>query len=177
MLELLEPHAAIDLLRESQVGRLGLVSAGRPYVVPITYAFDAHSIIGHSGPGQKLDALRSSETVCFEVEQIDDLHHWRSVIAWGRYEELHGEARTRALELLVAAISPQLDAGATEADPRVAGGERHGHGADPESAKIAVYRIHLDEIHGRYETPGSRNYKLRVGDTVFQLKGSREPAA
>jgi nitroimidazol reductase NimA-like FMN-containing flavoprotein (pyridoxamine 5'-phosphate oxidase superfamily) len=164
MLEPLTPNAALDVLRHGTVGRLGLISDGRPYVVPITYAFDAHTIIGHSGPGAKLDALRHADRVCFEVEEIDDLRHWRSVIAWGRYEELHGEARERALHLLTAAIMPQL---ATADEPGHGGTEPADHGGDDTTA--AVYRVHLDEIHGRFETPGTRNVKLRVGDTTFAM--------
>lgn len=169
MLEPLTPNDALDVLRHAQIGRLGLISEGRPYVVPITYAFDAHTIIGHSGPGEKLTALRSSDRVCFEVEEVDDLHHWKSVIAWGRYEELHGEARERALHLLVGAIAPQLASGPGAHPDPAASSEDHGHDAD-----AAVYRIHLDEIHGRFERPGARNVKLRVGDTTFRMPAQTE---
>ena len=32
--------------------------------------------------------MRANPFVCFEVEDIDDLANWHSVIAWGVFEEL-----------------------------------------------------------------------------------------
>ena len=56
--------------------------AGRADVDPITYAYHDGAVYGHSTEGQKLHMMRADPYVCFEVEQIDDLANWRSVIAW-----------------------------------------------------------------------------------------------
>ena len=40
--------------------------------------------------------MRANPFVCFEVEDIDDLANWHSVIAWGVFEELACEDEARA---------------------------------------------------------------------------------
>lgn len=71
-------------LRTGVVGRSGCLSDGRPYVVPVCYAYRDGCVYGHSMPGAKLTALHRGATVCFEVENITDLSNWRSVIGWGQ---------------------------------------------------------------------------------------------
>jgi len=44
--------------------------------------------------------------VCFQVDQRENVANWRSVIAWGVFEELQGKAALDALQLLVARLIP-----------------------------------------------------------------------
>ena len=70
-----------------------LSAEGRTYVVPITYAYDNNSVIGHSSEGLKMRMMRENPWVCVEVDHMDDLANCRSVIAWGRFEEWGGWRR------------------------------------------------------------------------------------
>ena len=64
--------------------------------------------------------MRANPFVCFEVEQIDDLANWRSVIARGVFEELAGKDDQRALQLLVNRLMPLLpSARPRQARPRL----------------------------------------------------------
>jgi len=101
MLGVLSDERIDQALRSEVVGRIGCHDAGRPYVVPITYAYDGIAIYGHSTEGRKLHMIRANPYVCFEVEQVDDLANRRSVIAWGEFEQLIGDEEQRALQLLV----------------------------------------------------------------------------
>ncbi len=57
-----------QILREEEVGYLGVVDAGQPYVVPLNYAYAAGKIRFHCAlTGQKLDAIRRNPQVCFTV--------------------------------------------------------------------------------------------------------------
>ena len=42
------------LLHTEVIARLGCHAEGRTYVVPITYAYDNNSVIGHSSEGLKM---------------------------------------------------------------------------------------------------------------------------
>ncbi len=97
-----------ELLHREVIGRLGCLSDGRVYVVPITYAYDGECVYAHSGDGMKLRAMRANPEVCFEVEQVDDLARWRSVIAWGTYEELRGDEATRGMHVLIERLRPLM---------------------------------------------------------------------
>lgn len=96
------------MLRSQRICRLGLISEGRAYVVPVNYGYEPGAIYFHSArKGKKIEALAQNPEVCFEVEEaaaivVGDLPckyttHYRSVIGFGRAailedagEKLHG---------------------------------------------------------------------------------------
>ncbi|MFN8003572.1 MAG: pyridoxamine 5'-phosphate oxidase family protein [Acidobacteriota bacterium] len=82
---------AKDLLCAGNLGRLGCVADGDPYVVPVNYFCDGESVYMHSLPGKKINALRTHGRGCLQVDEIRDSYHWRSVLATGLYEEVHDE--------------------------------------------------------------------------------------
>ncbi|HKI40814.1 MAG TPA: pyridoxamine 5'-phosphate oxidase family protein [Mycobacterium sp.] len=59
-----------QVLRAEVIGRIGCVSDGRVYVVPVTYVYDGTCAYGHSMDGAKLRAMRANPHVCFEVEHV-----------------------------------------------------------------------------------------------------------
>ena len=137
------------VLHSEAIGRIGCHDAGRAYVVPITYVYDGEAVYGHSTEGQKLHMMRANPFVCFEVEQVDDLANWRSVIAWGTFEELSGDDEHRALQLLIDRLMPLMPS--VTADPRtdahLTGTHAHATGGQ---API-LYRIALTDKTGRFE--------------------------
>ena len=88
------------------VGRIGCHGDGRTYVVPVTYVFDGEAVYAHSAEGLKIRTMRANPAVCFQVDQRENLANWRSVVAWGVYEELCGKDAQDALQLLVARLLP-----------------------------------------------------------------------
>ena len=97
-----------SLLTEERVGRLGCIVSGEPYVVPVNYVYDGESILIHSLPGQKIIALRLNSSACLQVDRIESDFAWKSVIAFGTYEEINNAAeRSRALDQLFKRF-PQL---------------------------------------------------------------------
>ena len=97
-----------DLLGSEVIARIGCISDGRVYVVPVTYVYDGTYIWGHAMDGAKLRAMRSDPEVCVEVEHVDDLSNWRSVIARGRFEECRGADWDAGMAMLVTRIMPLL---------------------------------------------------------------------
>ncbi len=56
------------ILREEEIGYLGLSMNGKPYVVPLNYCYAGGKILFHCGPeGMKLDYLKANSRVCFAV--------------------------------------------------------------------------------------------------------------
>ncbi|HKX30153.1 MAG TPA: pyridoxamine 5'-phosphate oxidase family protein [Blastocatellia bacterium] len=125
---------SMGILREGKLGMLGCIAAGEPYVVPVNYYFDGQDLYLHSLPGKKIQALRVNPRVCFQVCEIQSPYHWRSVIAYGNYEEISGEQeREVALARLYRSL-PHLSPVESKQikDPR----------------EIIVFRIKVDEITG-----------------------------
>ena len=130
-----------DLLNSEVIARIGCISDGRVYVVPVSYAYDGTSVWGHSMDGAKLRAMRANPQVCVEVEHVDDMSNWRSVIAWGTFEECSGDDWDAGLALLVERIMPLLKFPPHQSPPDLSALRRG-----------SVYRIRLADKTGRYET-------------------------
>lgn len=130
-----------DVLHAQVIGRIGCADGKRVYVVPVTYVYDGDAVYAHSGEGMKLRVMRANPAVCFEVEQVEDMARWRSVIAWGEFEELRGEEAVAALRRLVARLAPLM---ASET-------ARPTHGADTRGRSAVLFRIRLTERTGRFE--------------------------
>ena len=148
MLGTLSPAEIEDLLQAEVVARLGCHAEGRTYVVPVTYAYDGEGLLVQSADGLKLRMMHENPWVCVEVDHIDSLANWRSVIAWGRFEELFGADATAALARLRDRLRTLIISETTPASETLAEGEtrvRRGNG------HASIYRIHLFEKTGRFE--------------------------
>lgn len=136
------------LLRIESVGHLGCYGQGRPYVVPITYAYDGRYVYGYTREGMKLRLMRDHPTVCLQVDRIEGFTRWQSVIAWGTFEELHGEDAERAKDLIAKRFVPLMGGRPLERAHGMAG-----WASRPATWQDAVlYRITLTTKSGRFET-------------------------
>jgi uncharacterized protein len=135
------------VLRASTVGRIGASAGGKTYVVPVTYVFDGDAVYGHTTVGQKVRMMRANPDVCFEVDEINDMANWKSVIAYGRYEELGGDVAVAAAKLIAARLGPLTTS-------QTAGPSGKTRGRTPVS-----YRIRLVERTGRFERRAVRRRK------------------
>lgn len=147
MLGELTPEQIETVLRAEVIGRIGCVSDGRVYVVPVTYAYDGRWVYAHSGDGMKVRAMRAHPEVCFEVEQVDTLSNWRSVVAWGAFEELHGDEAAAAMRTLMERFLPLM----TSESAQPSHGLAAAHRADTAGHKAVLFRIDLREKTGRFE--------------------------
>jgi nitroimidazol reductase NimA-like FMN-containing flavoprotein (pyridoxamine 5'-phosphate oxidase superfamily) len=128
---------ALAILREGTLGRLGCIAAGWPYVVPVNYYFDGENIYIHTLPGKKLDALRVNPRVCLQVDEIKDPYNWRSVIAYGTFEEISNkETQENVLTKLYSRL-PHM----TPVESRIVNG----------SKGTIVFRIKVEDVTGMAE--------------------------
>ncbi|GHN02679.1 hypothetical protein WSM22_41680 [Cytophagales bacterium WSM2-2] len=142
----------IDQVLHSQaVGRIACYTNDKPYIVPVTYAFDGEYLYLHSREGMKIKMMRKNPVVCFEVDIIENMANWRSVIIWGRYEELKKETdRQRAAKILKERVLP-LQTSETVSRPA--------EGTNPplvveKKQRAIIYRIRITEKTGRFEKSG-----------------------
>jgi nitroimidazol reductase NimA-like FMN-containing flavoprotein (pyridoxamine 5'-phosphate oxidase superfamily) len=139
------------LLHSEVVGRIGCHAEGRTYVVPANYAYDGASLYGHAAPGMKLEMMRANPEICFQIDRRSSLSDWQSVIAWGTFEELHGDDATRAMDILLDRLLPLL---AGEGTLATRGEARATLAAGTPVEDLVIYRIRLHERTGRFETLG-----------------------
>jgi nitroimidazol reductase NimA-like FMN-containing flavoprotein (pyridoxamine 5'-phosphate oxidase superfamily) len=96
-MRVLQDHESRALLSACRIGRLGCIDRGDPYVVPINYLFEDESIYSHSMPGRKIEALRAQPRACLQVDEIESEFRWRSVIAYGQFEEFRVPSERRSI--------------------------------------------------------------------------------
>lgn len=135
MIKHLSDKEARALLDECHTGRLGCIDEGGPYVVPVNYILHGDSIYVHSLPGRKINALRENPRACLQVDKSESEYHWRSAIAFGRYEEITDEGDRQWAIRRVLSRSPGL----TPVESVQ---------ISEEQSQVIVFRIHIDEVTG-----------------------------
>jgi uncharacterized protein len=131
-----EMHA---LLQRESFGHLGCARDGRPYVVPMHYAYDGKDLYFFTTEGMKTQFIEANPKVCLQVEEITDSTHWRSVMVIGQAEQLTKAEETQRAMKLITERNPSLTPAisATQLDT-------WGRAVD-----IALYRINPELIDGR----------------------------
>lgn len=92
--------------------------------------------------------MRTNPAVCFEVDSMNNMANWKSVIAWGTFEELtETKERENALNLLLRRPLPLISSEKTHL-----GKEWPFSKNDASDIEGIFYRIKLSEKTGRFET-------------------------
>lgn len=148
----LPKHEMKQLLSTELVARIGCHDGCRTYVVPTFFAFKEGCLYGHSGLGMKVEIMRAHPDVCFEVDHIDDLANWRSIIATGVYEELEGDEAETAAALLVERLTPLIPAMGDRPPHPWSQHDGSAHHILHRASRHGVfYRIRVTSMTGRYE--------------------------
>ncbi len=130
------------VVRAHHYGRLAFAFRDRVDIEPIHYVHDDQWIVARTGEGTKLTVLTHHPWVAFEVDEVQSMFSWRSVVLKGTVYMLDEDAadptvREHAIEvyrrLLPTAFTDQ----------------------DPVPNRSVLFRIHIDEWHGRGCSPGS----------------------
>ena len=88
MFDKINEDESLSLLSTERVARLGCIVNGEPYIVPVNYFLEDGCIYSHSLPGLKISALRENPRACLQVDAVESDIKWRSVLAFGKYEEV-----------------------------------------------------------------------------------------
>jgi len=88
------------------------------------------------GPGRKINALRVHPRACLQVDEIENEFSWRSVIAYGNFEEIRLPHDRRLIVSKLLARFPLL----TPVESVMA--------RDASAPDSVVFRIRIDRITG-----------------------------
>ena len=136
-----------NILSSQVLGRLACTDGTHPYITPVTYTYDGKYIYGQTNEGKKLSILRKNPNVCFEVDMMTDMRNWKSVIAYGKFEELKGKEAENAREILFGRVFSLMTSSTVHSHEH----ETTAQLDDTARVKYAMYRIKIQEVTGRYE--------------------------
>lgn len=136
MMKMLSDDEARKVLQSASVVRLGCIVNGEPYVVPINCLFEDDYLYSHSLPGLKISGLRENPRACVQIDEIESDLHWRSAIAFGKFEEVtKSDERAEILAKLLRSF-PML----TPVESAIA--------LDGLSQEVIVFRIKIERVTG-----------------------------
>jgi len=147
MIGKLENNEIEEVLHRQLIGRIGCHANDITYVVPISYAYDGTYIYGHTYEGMKIEMMRENPKVCFEVDNMENMANWKSVICWGEFEELtNSDERKTGIQKLLDRVLPLITSETVQITP-------HWPFPPTDFNRIngIIYRIRLHEKTGRFE--------------------------
>lgn len=150
------------LLERNHVGRIAFTFRDRVDLEPVHYVYAKGWLHGRTSPGTKLATLRHHPWIAFEIDEIDGLHDWRSVVVHGvvHLPERDGSASDRDAYESSLRLIRQLVPHALE------------HG-DPTPNRQVLFRIHADEVTGRAATTTSARVETSVKHRVRRADEER----
>jgi len=139
MITMLDNQEVRKVLQSARVARLGCIVDGEPYIVPINYNFEDDCIYSHSLPGLKINGLRANPRACVQVDEIESDLRWRSVQAFGKFEEITKQTERAEVLAKLLRCFPML----TPVESAIT--------ADGYSPEVIVFRIEIDRMTGVLE--------------------------
>ena len=136
MMHILNENEARKLFESQRVMRLGCIVNGEPYVVPINCIVEDNYLYSHSLPGLKISALRENPSACVQVDDIESDLHWRSAIAFGKFEEITKQNQRADVLTKLLRHFPLL----TPVESAIA--------IDGASPSVIVFRIRIERLTG-----------------------------
>lgn len=139
----LERREIDDILARNHVARLAYLLDGRVDIEPIHYVFAEGTLYGRTAPGTKLSALARDYWVAVEVDEVEDMFRWRSVVVHGGFHRIPpNQPGTQqvlwehAVELLRGLVPEALTS------------------ADPTPHRTVLFRIPIQQAEGRAASMG-----------------------
>lgn len=126
------------ILERNHVARLAFSFHDRVDIEPIHYVYDRGWLFGRTSPGSKLLTISHSHWIALEVDEIEDIFEWRSVVVHGTFLTLDPEVpgvESQAWGRGVTLLRELVPETATT--------------TDPVAFRTVMFRIHVDAVSGR----------------------------
>jgi len=134
---------SLDLVNHISLGRIACAHDTQPYVTPFSYVYHESYIYSFATIGKRVEWMRSNPRVCVEVDDIISREEWRSVVIFGRFQELY---ETRELPDLRKFAHELLSKAVRWWEP---GFVKTLHWGEERRLEAIYFRISIDEITGR----------------------------
>ena len=125
-----------EILARNYVGRVAFSYHDHVDIEPIHFVYAEGWIYGRTAHGTKLRTLAHNRWLAFEVDEVDALFDWRSVVVKGALYVLEPDGDQHTTYALAAAHLRRFVPDALSED-------------DPTPDRTVVFRIHADQVTGR----------------------------
>ena len=127
-----------ETINRNRVGRIAFSFHDRVDIQPIHYIYERGWLYGRTSEGEKIYTLKHNQWIAFEIDEVNDLFEWRSVVVHGSFWIIHPQGSPHAEELWAKAakLVAQIVPGALTEN-------------DPVSFRHTLFRIAVGDAHGR----------------------------
>jgi nitroimidazol reductase NimA-like FMN-containing flavoprotein (pyridoxamine 5'-phosphate oxidase superfamily) len=132
----LDEGTARTILARNWIGRLAYSFRSRVDLEPIGYVVDGDWICGRTSPGSKLAMLDHQQWCAFEVDEVQSMFDWTSVVVHGSFHVLREDDDAASPYQRTLAVLRAHDPNVLSA------GDRAAH-------RTILFRIFINEISGR----------------------------
>jgi len=135
-------NEALSVLERNDVGRLALARGSRVEITPIHYVYHDGWIYGRTSRGARLEATGPEWwPVAFEVDEVDGLFEWRSVVVHGGFYPLDPSRSWQkgVYDLALKQVRKLIPQALTDADPL--------------PARTVLFRVAVQDLEGREARP------------------------
>lgn len=137
----------INILQSQSICRLGCTDGKHPYVVPITYFFDGKHVYCQTQEGKKIKIMRKNPNVCLQIDIVNSMRSYKSILIYGKFEELKNIEAVQASKLLEDNIFVIM----TRSRIHQFEHEEKSEISDNDRIKLISFRINITEMTGRCE--------------------------
>lgn len=148
---ILDSNQIDNLLNDNIIGRLGCTDGGKVYIAPVAYVFNGDYILIESRDGIRMSMMQKNPNVCLEVDEMESLDCWRSVMLWGEYEEITDESEGYYAIRFFTSRMKHLRLSETALLGKAKPDALCHHRYVPWTEHPIIYRIRIKERIGRYE--------------------------
>lgn len=127
-----------ELLTRNHVGRVAFTFHDRVDLEPVHYVYAEGWLHGRTAPGAKIAVLRHHPWVAFEVDEVEGLFDWRSVVVHGSVYLPEADGSPADREAYASTLAHIRDLSPTALTI-----------GDPAPERLLPFRIHVDGITGR----------------------------
>ena len=136
----LQREECIEILARNRVGRIAYTHGDRVNIEPIHYMLDAEWLLFRTSKGSKVALLHHNPWVAFEVDEVEEMFRWRSVVVHGVVQTMSADVNGQEqFDKAIEALRRLIPGSLTE--------------DDPVSFRDVVLRLHLSELTGREAEP------------------------
>jgi uncharacterized protein len=130
-----------ETINRNRVGRIAFSFHDRVDIQPIHYIYERGWLYGRTSEGEKIYTLKHNQWIAFEIDEVNDLFDWRSIVIHGSFWIIHPQGSSRAEELWAKAakLVAQIVPGALTEN-------------DPVSFRHTLFRIAVGDAQGREAT-------------------------
>jgi nitroimidazol reductase NimA-like FMN-containing flavoprotein (pyridoxamine 5'-phosphate oxidase superfamily) len=136
-----------NIIQSQSICRLGCIDNNKPYIIPISYYYDGSFIYCQSEEGKKITAMRKNANVCIQIDIVNSINNYQSVIVFGEFEELENWEAEKARKEMFEKIYSLLTQSRTHPFEH----ESNHALDDKQRSKKIMFRIRIQEKFGRYQ--------------------------